>query len=335
MNILKQLQGCSTILHFVGDLDQAIYEFKKVSPEKLDSFVKENGFAKMELSHNFRSCQEIVDTCKSLVDGQGNITGECQAKTETPCIFVTYKRDVISSLPNWFEGFLTEKGLDVSKSSIVARGWSTVSKLRPSGNTTVNNYQKRLATAIQLWKSGGIQAMGDALRYMGRFIVEKWFPKYRSNSREHYCPDCVSSSMRWRLFLARVLDSAVDNANVANLDQAWSTWASGIRTEFGTIARTCQPTLSTSLTETLRPFGDLDSSTFTALRGKPCEAVITSLGSISQRRVAIRITTIHSVKGETLDAIMLVSAPSKRGASADGHWTQWLDSPSSEAARLA
>jgi hypothetical protein len=59
-------------------------------------------------------------------------------------------------------------------------------------------------------------------------------------------------------------------------------------------------------------------------------------GTISSSIVAesvMRITTIHQVKGETLDAIMLVSAPTQHGP--DGHWTHWLTDPNSEAARMA
>ena len=334
MNILRQLQGCSTILHFVGDLNQAIYEFKKVSPEKVNSFVGEDGFAKMELSDNFRSCQEIVEVCRGLVDGQGDIRGKCQGKMDTPCVFVTYRNDQIPSLPNWFEGFLTERGLDVSKSAIVARGWSTVSKLRPSGNTTVKGYQRRLAMSIHLWKAGGIQAMGDALKYMGQFMVEKWFPKYRSNSREYYCPDCVSSPLRWRLFLAALLDSSIENTSLTNLDQTWSQWAAAVRAEFCAIARACQPALAAFVTEPLKPLEDLDANNCKAPRGESSSPVVGSLGVTSAPKAAIRITTIHSVKGETSDAIMLVSAPSKQGTS-DGYWPQWLEDPSSEAARLA
>ena len=48
---------------------------------------------------------------------------------------------------------------------------------------------------------------------------------------------------------------------------------------------------------------------------------------------ALRITTIHNVKGETLEALMLVSSRDK--GTSDGYWTQWLDDPTSEAARLA
>lgn len=333
LQILKAIMNAGSSLHFVGDLNQAIYQFKKVSPEKVDLFARDNGFTKMELTDNFRSCQGIVDTCKAIVPAEGGVRGMCQSKMESPCLLVTYKNDMISSLPDWFERFLKEKGLDVGKSAIVARGWSTVSRLRPSGNNSVNNYPTRLAMAIHLWRTGGIQAMGDVLKYMGRFIVEKWFPKHRSNSREHYCPDCVSSSMRWRLFLAQVLASSIKSQKIVNLDQAWSTWATGVRSDFGEIARASQPMLASSLTIAMRPFPDLGSHGFQAPRKKASETVTESLGSAPQQKGAIRIDTVHGVKGETMDAIMLVSASSKH--TSDGHWTQWLADPSSEAARFA
>ncbi len=186
MNILRQLQGCSTILQFVGDLNQAIYEFKNVSPEKVDSFVRENSFMRMALSDNFRSPQGIVDTCQMLVRAEENVRGMRQSPLKSPCLFVTYRDEVMPVLPEWFESLLKEKGLDISESVIVARGWSTISKLRPSGKTSINNYQKRLAMAIHLWKTGGVQAIAHALEYIGRFVAEKWFPKCRANSREYY-----------------------------------------------------------------------------------------------------------------------------------------------------
>ena len=50
----------------------------------------------------------------------------------------------------------------------------------------------------------------------------------------------------------------------------------------------------------------------------------------------ISITTIHSVKGKTCNAVMVVSAPSKKGDSKDNHWEYWIDKDNyPEAARLA
>lgn len=62
--------------------------------------------------------------------------------------------------------------------------------------------------------------------------------------------------------------------------------------------------------------------------------VLETLQSNPSSNSDVRITTIHDVKGETLDAIMLVSSIDKRG-NTDGHWEQWLENVSTEAARLA
>jgi DNA helicase-2/ATP-dependent DNA helicase PcrA len=42
----------------------------------------------------------------------------------------------------------------------------------------------------------------------------------------------------------------------------------------------------------------------------------------------IRITTIHQVKGETLEAVLVVSAPTQK--SKGGYWRQWLDKTSGD-----
>jgi DNA helicase-2/ATP-dependent DNA helicase PcrA len=39
---------------------------------------------------------------------------------------------------------------------------------------------------------------------------------------------------------------------------------------------------------------------------------------------SLRMSTIHDIKGESLDAIMLVSSPTKKGDKG-GHFTSWLD----------
>jgi DNA helicase-2/ATP-dependent DNA helicase PcrA len=44
--------------------------------------------------------------------------------------------------------------------------------------------------------------------------------------------------------------------------------------------------------------------------------------------------TIHSVKGKTFDAVLLISSPDRRGAKG-GHWTEWLADPHNEHARFA
>jgi len=328
--ILNYLQRLSTALHFIGDLNQAIYEFKNVAPEKVDKFIRENHFDEMHLSDNFRSCQKIVDVCKAIVPQENGVKGIGEAKLATPCLFVTYQKDDIYSLPEWFEYFLKEKGIDVNKSAIVARGWPTVSKLRPSGNNEVDNNQKRLAAAISLWKTGGIQAMGDALKYMGQFVTHKFFSEYAINTKEYYCPECVTSTIQWRLFLAQILDSSIKNNDIADLSQTWSTWVKKVRKHFPAIAKELCPMLTGYLNTDIVISPDIS---FNALQGKAEDAVINSMPKSPQQKTNIRITTIHSVKGETLEAVMLVSSTSKSGEG--GHWSHWLEDKKAEAARFA
>ncbi|MBL7189711.1 MAG: ATP-dependent helicase [Phycisphaerae bacterium] len=334
LQILKALKDAGCRLHFVGDLNQAIYEFKKAEPKSVSKFVKDNGFDEMPLSDNFRSCQGIVDVCKSVVDDENNVEGMSEAKLTSPCLFVTYEKGNIHLLPQWFADFVAQKGLDVSKSAIVARGWSTVSKLRPSGDNKVKNDQLRLVAAIDLWRSGDIQAIGDAVKYMGQFVAHKLFPKYVVNAREYYCPECVTSAIQWRLFLARLLDSSIQNSDIADLNQTWPEWAKNVRTCFHRIANESRPMLSGYLTE---DFGEFQPISFNALKTKakkdPPVPVSDSLGSSPQPKANVRITTIHNVKGETLEAVMLVSSITKSGEG--GHWTHWLEDKRAEAARFA
>jgi DNA helicase II / ATP-dependent DNA helicase PcrA len=330
MAILKHLQDFAASLHFIGDLKQAIYDFKNVAPEKVETFVRDNQFDVMTLNENYRSGQVIVDVCQAIVKDENKLKGMREAQLDAPCLFLTYKKDDIQFLPHRFEEYLKEKGLDVNKSAIVARGWSTVSKLRPSGNSNVKNDQLRLAAAISLSKTGGIQAVGDTLRYMGQFVAYKFFPKYSVNAREYYCPECVTSAIRWRLFLARLLDLSLKNNNIADLNQTWPNWAKNVRTHLHNIAEESRAMLADYVLEDLGPFKAIK---FNAL-SRNSSTIIDSLPQSPQQKTDILITTIHAMKGKTLDAIMLVSAPSKQGT-IDGHWEQWLDDPCSEAARFA
>ncbi|MBI4488380.1 MAG: UvrD-helicase domain-containing protein [Deltaproteobacteria bacterium] len=69
LEILGLIKQAGSTLHFIGDLNQSIYEFKKVEPQKIDEFVTTHEFMVEELSDNFRSCQSIVDLCCKLVGG--------------------------------------------------------------------------------------------------------------------------------------------------------------------------------------------------------------------------------------------------------------------------
>lgn len=335
LKILGFLKDSGSVVHLVGDLNQAIYEFKKVVPEKVLAFTKDNGLSTKELIENFRSCDDIVKICQNIVNS-GKIEAKGKSNISPACICIEYKKDDISFLPSRFEKLLNKYDeVDIVNSAILARGWSTVSKLRPSGNDQVNKYQLRLAMAIYLWEKGGLQAIGDALTYMGHFIARKYFNNYSANSRYYYCPECINSHVKWRLFLSSVLDTCLNNKSaLTNLEQTWKDWAEKIKKEFSSIVKSRIDILQDALDVELHTFKELDGRSFQILKGYNSKKVMETLPIKLVQGVNIRITTIHSVKGETFDAVLLVSAPTAKG-SQGGHWKEWLSDKSSEHARFA
>lgn len=332
LQILKKLKDKGSKLHFVGDLNQAIYEFKKVDPEKVKEFINNEQLEECFLSDNFRSCQPIVDICQKIVGDQNDVTGARKQKLPTPsfCLIYQNKND-LCKLPGWFSDLIKENGLDVNKSAIVARGWSTVSKMKPTRNSQAKGHFKRLVTSLHLWETGGTQATKDSIAYLGQFFSEKYFTQHYANPRIHYCPECIDSAIQWRIFLMKVLEKCIQSQNLMDFSKTGTEWARYVRSEFGQIARDCKSYLSENLNVTV-DFPDLDSNSFRASdASKPVNHLFSGQAVTES---SINITTIHSVKGQTFDSTMLVSAPSKSG-STDNHWEHWLGADNPEAKRLA
>jgi hypothetical protein len=340
MQILDKIRSHGTALHFVGDLNQAIYEFKKVAPEKVEEYTKEKKFDILSLSNNYRNCQMIANLCDDLVRNINKAKPIDQNKLDFPCVCVTFKDDEMMELPIWFSEYLDRFKIDKRYSAVVTRSWANVSRMRPADNRQINKYQERLAMAIHLWKIGCWQATGDALKFFGRFTSEKFFPEESTNSRVYYRPESVDSALSWRLFLASALSECCQDEQISNLEQTWKTWSLVVRDRLHKHLKTSVSNFGAALSDcdfpplvTKNERGE-SSPIFSTPSGEKDNQVLGSLPSNSSTQTLLRITTIHDVKGETLEALMLVSSHNKSGTN-DGYWTQWLDNPASEAARLA
>lgn len=294
-------------------------------------FVESLSFQKMVLTSNFRSCQPIVDLCQKLVPLGKDTKSEVKTVQKIPCVCVSFDADQISKLPDWFSTILP-KSTAGKNSAIVTRGWSNVAKLRPSIQSGLKNSQMWLATAIHLWNSGDNQSLPEAISLMGRFMAKTYFDGLPRSSRTNYCPDGIDSALEWRLFLAKILDRCKQNSGISNLEDTWINWAKKVREEFSQVVSPAKHDLQSARPDLLSKLAT--SFDFRALRGAGQNKVVASFRGTVASKADIRITTIHSVKGETLDATMLVSSLDRRG-STDGHWEQWIGDASTEAARLA
>ena len=116
--------------------------------------------------------------------------------------------------------------------------------------------------------------------------------------------------MRWRLFLFQVLKSILDS-DLADLTKTWAIWVSHVRSGLADILT--QHIALLSDVDAPEVFPALTGNSFRCLQGMKDEVVADTLPCITSQHALIRATTIHDVKGETFDAILLVSSHDKRG----------------------
>lgn len=320
LKVLEILQEHGSTLHFVGDLNQGIYSFKKVFPQKVKCFTESKGFTVLPLEENFRSVQPIVDVCGKLCN-QGTITGRPMGgdNTQPTCVLFTYKPDKLHELPKRFADYLISNGLGNCNSAILARGRTLISRLRAGLVESSIGKSELPIQAVFLWNTGNWDRQKTALQHMGKYIATLYFSGYRHDSRNQYCPESVSSKIQWRSFIATVLRACSQCADMVSLAQNCSQWSKSFKTSFPGIVSKAAAKEEIKIEAV--PFK------YKCPSGMGSVQLAIYLEGISQTledSANIRITTIHQVKGENQGATLLVSSPVKRGGKG-GHWSEWLD----------
>lgn len=128
LNILKAMMLNGTKLHFVGDLNQAIYEFRDVDPNDIKQFISDNSFKEVKLTKNFRSCQKIVNIATNIMKSDSIKADFTSA--EQSCFVLQYKDSPSEVMTRFNE--LTKQ---YSNRVLVARGHQTLNQLFIVDNT--------------------------------------------------------------------------------------------------------------------------------------------------------------------------------------------------------
>lgn len=330
LQILNKMMSAGSKVHLIGDVNQAIYEFKEVSPKCVVEFAREHNLVSMELSRNYRSSKQITELCSQLVSQEDEIEAAYETPVSKPCVCVFYEPQKLPLLIAWYEGYLKHVGITVSGSSVVARGWSTIRKLRSELNSLSNGYQKSLASALSYWNQESSYSTAEAIDAFGRFLFQKGVLAERCAKRDNYCPESITSHVQWRMFLASCLRKCSAISDLLAFDNSWSNWI-----------KLAKKSVHTAVHESMLEM-NIDNSVLilpeiTKMRAPSGYASLNVSNGISIKKTGLPVvdtTTIHQIKGKTLSSIMLVSSPTKSGTS-DGHWEQWLADKTSEAARLA
>lgn len=314
INILELLRIKGTNLHFVGDLNQSIYEFRKVNPQDIANYIQQKGFVVRQLTNNYRSCQPIVDVTEKIIGNQYPIIGNETQICQHPCILWQYDENTFNQLPQKFEDLLTANGLDKKESVILSRGKTTVASLRTQKDKYGYSKAELFAIALHNWYKPcrTTDDINNALFYLGRALCLLGYGG-RGDSRNQYCPE-VFDHVDWRLLLKEILTEAstiypfVENNN----DLPWTTWIQKLKvflkSKWG-ILKDKSIEWDDASPKLRSPDGK---------KNLPVKDICSQVGIQN----IFRTTTIHGVKGETLNAALLISHPNKQ--SKGGHFSHWF-----------
>ncbi|WP_373232316.1 UvrD-helicase domain-containing protein [Cohnella sp.] len=311
IQILNKLKDAGATLHFIGDLNQAIYDFKNADPTYTKEFL--SNFIYFSLTDNFRSCQPIVDLANRISSIITPIRGK-SSNTLNENSVCYYEYDDLSLLQEKYLTFLNLFNIQPENSSILVRQLSLKSNLQT--NTDRNNVHL-LLDAIQLWRSDQPLFRKTALEYAGKQL-QKWIGGAKSRSN-YFCPVDIKSAFRWRIFIKDFLEACCSNPLIFNTEnKTYGEWYKAARGQLPIILQSAYKNLI-KYDENPRDFNNFPI--FRTPSGT-AESIIDFI-YVLDRLGPIKINTIHSVKGCGFESVMVVS--SKDQKSIGGHWKQWIE----------
>ena len=213
-----------------------------------------------------------------------------------------------------FEDFISANGMDKRNSVILARGKSTIANLRTQKDKYSYSKPELLAIAFHSWNKPerNTEDINSALFYLGRALCLLAFGG-QGDSRNQYCPDDYEH-VEWRLLLKGILERSHILYPYTENDQAitWTKWIPKLKAFL-------QP-IWAELTGKTIEWADVVQKLKSP--GGMKDIAVKETCSQAGVKNSFRTTTIHSVKGETLNAVLLVSHPNKQ--SRGGHFSHWF-----------
>lgn len=314
LEILRFLHEQGSKIHLVGDLDQAIYEFRRIAPHKTAEFISGVGMREQQLTNNYRSVDSIVcATGATLCKPKGYATGNVPCKTDKPLRAVLYKKGQEPKVLAKFEEALQDIGLSLDESRIIVRNNSLREKLygRNAPNQTVNTIED-FANFLLMRKNDNVDDFQLATRVLARAIQRCFFKTQQHSSFEQLSRPETIDSGEWRKLIIAIQNKMITTEKLQNLELTWGEWKTELINTFTSAYLNSVPGL-----EHLAP-------DFGKLRKKVKDTPVCSSFQATEALPLCKIETIHGCKGMSLDAVLFMSAYQKNNAETGAYWTDWF-----------
>ena len=316
LSILKAMMLNGTNLHFVGDLNQSIYEFRDVDPNDIINFITNNGFRKIQLNKNFRSCQKIVNIATNIMKSR-SIEADFTSP-EQSCFVLQYKDSPSEVITRFNE--LTKQ---YSNRVLVARGHQTLNQLSVVDSRPEKPAEFLLSSILNFDKTSNI-SVNQSLIDFSEYIKNK--VQLETKSSDYNCPQIIESELEWRTFLYNSIQYLLSNGLKLETS-SWTDWCKKFNAVIINLYE--QKFILTEIYEALKK----SNLKIQSPSGKASNCISTYHRKNHALDIKFRKSTIHGVKGETHEATMLISNPTRNGTGT--HWSHWIEDSTSEAARFA
>lgn len=315
LEVLRQLKEKGCCLHFIGDLNQSIYEFKRVNPDIIAEYVQ--NFQKHHLKKNFRSCKEIVNLSEQLMGQSESVSQGVESKfREQALVYIEY--DTPEDAVKKYEDLLEKIGCKHYDNRILVKQNSLRKQLE---RATKDKYDTKepLIVAVQLWKEKMQGQMSIALELAG-LQISKWFGGGKTK-KNYYCPNEIRSVFAWRIYLMSVLNAIEKTEILMDFSQTYGKWHENARKDLNVILESQYAILTEYDDNKEREIDNIvNGNNFRVSSGNKDEVI----NDLDCNYVTnIPIMTIHGSKGCTYDTTLVISSESAQ--SEGGHWkAHWI-----------
>ena len=316
LRIIKSLHQLGIRFHFVGDLNQSIYGFRRSEPALVKQFIEELAFKSCDLTANWRSGQGVVDLCSNLLK-LDRLSGNPAIETIRPKL-IQYAK-----CPSEIVTTVLELTRPYQHVVVVARGHSTLQRFRVG---SALKPLEELAQACIQFHSDDLSEVRQAMETFAAWLAAKLGTQVRMSAMS--CPHDVESSLTWRLFVSNCL-TYLATCGSANVDLTWKSWASLTKRTLRSIPD--QAFVPDELAGKLEGLREAHLSAPAGLGKATLENRLVDRRQDTDTR--LQFSTIHQVKGETHEATVVVS--SLQSGPNQSNWKDWLADSDSEAARFA
>jgi DNA helicase-2/ATP-dependent DNA helicase PcrA len=309
--ILEILHNHGSIVHLIGDLNQAIYEFRDIEPKDTQKFIRENHLKEMTLNENYRSNQFIVDASGKLINSVNTIYGKIPQHSCKPLIAFLYRQDQENKMIQKYIQIINMEQLQIENCRIIVRNNALRKKICGEHETSHKsiNIIEDYAHFIYLMKKNTVTEFQNSVQFLARAIGNSiFFDKPLENKINLYKPTDIEMS-DWINIILCVQRALLSDDQLLNLNQIWGTWKA--------VLKDCLSGISYELNTRFN---------LKKLRNNIKDnLVIETFGNnqVSINNQGLFIETIHGCKGMNLESVLFVSAY-KKSSESSSYWKNWF-----------